>query len=277
MSGLGSLGLDNLENMRIYDEEKKEKAVEAPAEHKEEDFVYEKTLECPVCGGKFSTKIMKTGKAKLLHTDQDLRPKYEGVDAIKYDVFECTCCGYAALSRYFNAVMPTQAKLIKENISSSVVLRPFEGTVYSYEEAVERYKLALANAVVKKAKTSEKAYICLKSAWLMRGYGEEADASGEQELAAEIKKAEMEYIQNAYNGFLEARKSEDFPMCGMDQYTIDYLIAALALKVGKIDVAARLISQILSSPTANNRAKEKARDLRDALMAEKHKGAKTEK
>ncbi|MCM1569166.1 MAG: DUF2225 domain-containing protein [Roseburia sp.] len=270
LSGFESLGLEHLENMEIYEEEeKKEKAAEA-VEHKEEDFVYDKTIECPVCGEKFVTKIMKTGKAKLLATDRDLRPKYEGVDAIKYDVFQCTACGYAALSRYFNGVMPAQAKLIKENISAKVKLRSYSGSVYSYEEAAERYKLALANAVVKKARPSEKAYICLKSAWLMRGYGEEAAASGDKAFSAEAEKAEMEYIQNAYNGFLEARKSEDYPMCGMDKYTIDYLIAALALRLGKRDVAVKLLSQILSS-TAGVRAKDKARELRDAVMAEMRK------
>lgn len=39
---------------------------------------------------------------------------------------------------------------------------------------------------------------------------------------------EMEYLQNAFKGFVEAQKSERYPMCGMDEYTMDYLTAALA-------------------------------------------------
>ena len=40
---------------------------------------------------------------------------------------------------------------------------------YSYEKAIERYKLALYNTLVKKGKNSEKAYECLKISWLYRG------------------------------------------------------------------------------------------------------------
>ncbi|MBR2057863.1 MAG: DUF2225 domain-containing protein, partial [Fibrobacter sp.] len=35
-----------------------------------------------------------------------------------------------------------------------------------YDTSIERYKLALYNSMVKRAKISEKSYICLKIAWL---------------------------------------------------------------------------------------------------------------
>ena len=87
LSGLAGLGLDNLENMNIFEETSKaEESAEAKVVTVEEkDFIYDKTMECPVCGQHFSTKIMKTGKNKLIGTDQDLRPRYEGIDAVKYD------------------------------------------------------------------------------------------------------------------------------------------------------------------------------------------------
>ncbi len=44
-----------------------------------------------------------------------------------------------------------------------------DGEIYTYEQALERYKLTLANAIVKKAKASEKSVhlseIILASAW----------------------------------------------------------------------------------------------------------------
>lgn len=274
LSGLARLGLDNLENMSIF-EEKKNKPKEQKAEVKEvelreEDFVFDKAVECPVCGEKFYTKVMKTGKAKLLGTDQDLRARYEGIDAVKYDVVQCTHCGYAALTRYFAGVTSLQAKLIQENICKNVVVHAYPGAIYSYEEALQQYKLALANAVVKKAKNSEKAYICLKSAWLVRGYREDAQKNGKTELVKDLESAELEYIQNAYDGFVSARQTENFPMCGMDENTIDYLIAALALKLDKLDVAGRMVSSIIASPNANSRAKEKARLLKEAIMEKAH-------
>ena len=81
LSGLGNLGLAGLEGMDIYEEEEtKEKAAAAAAPPKieEKDLIYDKVFSCPVCGKDFSAKIMKTGKAKLIGTDMDLRAKYEG-------------------------------------------------------------------------------------------------------------------------------------------------------------------------------------------------------
>ncbi len=273
LSGLAGLGLDNLENMNIYEEAKTEEdskqAVLAP-KVEEKDLIYDKTFSCPVCGANFVSKIMKTGKAKMLGTDQDLRPKYEGIDANKYDVQLCTECGYAALSRFFPNISSGQAKLIKENISKNVRLHPYNGEIYTYEEALEQYKLALANAVVKRARASEKAYICLKSAWVLRGYREFLQESGGADNAAlqVHAKEEAEYLKNAYDGFLEARKSEPFPMCGMDEVTIDYLLAVLAIRFKQYDVASRLTAAILGSPSANTRTKDKARELKEQIMAE---------
>ena len=272
LSGLAGLGLDELENVDIYkSEEREKKEKEVPVQKAEEkDLIYEKTFQCPVCEESFPAKIMKSGKAKLIKTDQDLRPQHEGIDAAKYDVLLCPHCGYAALSRYFNSVVNTQAKLIKENISSRVQLRPYTGETYSYDEAVERYKLALANAVVKRAKPSEKAFICLKSAWLLRGYAEslEQEANPDSGKIAELRKQELDYLENAYNGFVEAIQSENFPMCGMDEITVDYLIAVLAARFKKYDVASRLVASILTSATANNRTKDKARELKEQILAD---------
>lgn len=272
LSGLAGLGLDNLENLDIYDTPKKENEKGAAEVNKveEKDLLYDKVFECPVCDNKFPAKVMKTGKAKLLGTDQDLRARYEGIDAVKYDVELCPKCGYAALTRYFPHISFGQAKLIRENISQKVQLRPYTGEIYTYDEAMERYKLCLANAVVKRARASEKAFICLKSGWLVRGYTESlvAEGSGDEAKLQELKAMEDNYLLNAYNGFVEAVQSESFPMCGMDEMTINYLLAVLAARFKKFDVASKMIATILTSPQANTRMKDKARDLKEQVMEE---------
>ncbi len=274
LSGLGGLGLGGLEGMDIFEEEEAKKeasAAAAPPKIEEKDLIYDKNFTCPVCGTEFRAKIMKTGKAKLLGTDQDLRARYEGIDAVKYDVELCPVCGYAALSRYFSNLGSAQAKLIKEKISISVHITEYHDEVYSYEQAFERYQLALACAMVKKAKASEKAYICLKSGWLVRGWREslQDNGKGNEALVEKLKKQEDDYLQNAFRGFAEARKSESFPLCGMDEVTVDYLLAVLAIRFKKFDVASHLVAGILASPSANARMKDKARDLKEQIMAEK--------
>lgn len=274
LSGLSKLGLGNLENTSIYEEPKDEKKdgkqEKAVEKVQEKDLIFDRSFECPVCYEKVTSKVMKSGKAKLLRTDKDLRPVYEGIDAQKYDVVVCPHCGFSAITRFFVPMTAGQAKLIKENISSKVHLTPHTGEIYTYEQAFERYQLALASAVVRQTKSSEKAYCCLKSAWLLRGWQEElAAAEGDnKEKIAELKEAEKEYLQNAMEGLSTAKASENFPVCGMDENTVDYLLAVLAFWAGKYDVASRLIAALLTTPTANARVKDKARDLKDEIVAE---------
>lgn len=276
-SGLKDMGLGDLEDKDLFEEETKavEQAAAEPAQPEEKEFILDKTFTCPVCDKNFTSRIMKTGKAKLVSMDLDLRPRYVGVDATKYDVELCPHCGYAALTRYFTALTSNQIHLVKEQISNKVKLQQHTEDYYTYEEAMERYKMALICAVVKKAKNSEKAYICLKSAWLVRGYKEELENKRQllPQQREELDAQEQEYLQNAYKGFVEAQKSERYPMCGMDEYTMDYLMAALAYEVGEMDTASLCVSRLLAS-MANNRVKDKARDLKDLIVARKKELAK---
>ncbi len=178
-AGLESLGLNIKKDIDVYDEEKKEtnsgqENENKPKEMAEEDLLFDKSYTCPVCDSEFKCKMVRTGKAKLVSADTDLRPKYQGIDPLKYDAILCPKCGYASLNRYFNFVMSSQSKLIKEQISQNFKYESEEDKVYSYDEAIMRYKMALLNTVVKKGKTSERAYTCLKLAWLFRGKREEA-------------------------------------------------------------------------------------------------------
>lgn len=275
--GLSSLGLDSLQGADIFEElTKKEKAApEGPAVLEEKDMIYDKKTTCPVCDTEFMCKSLKAGKTRFLGNDKDLRPIYEGIDAQKYDIALCPNCGYAALTKYFPRVTTKQAAFIRKNISSKVRLHAYTGDTYSYEDAIERYQLALASAVVKKAKTSEKAYICLKNAWLLRGYAqylaEEKHMSKEQ-LGA-VTQLEKKFLQNAFRGLSASVASESYPICGMDEGTLDYLLAAIAMQLEDYDGAGKIVANILISTTVNPRIKDKARDLKDEIM-EKKKEAK---
>lgn len=268
LSGLEQFGLGGLENMDLYEAPKKKEEKEAPPVMQEQDFLFDKTFTCPICDKEFKSRTVRIGKAKLIGTDMDLRPKYEQVDLLKYDIIMCPHCGYAALSRYFKFLTSPQAKRIKETISKKFKPITKAKEIYTYDEALERYKLTLANAIVKLAKPSEKAYICLKTAWLLRGKGEHLDQA-DPEYAAKKQKVdeeESEFLKSALDGFLTARQSESFPMCGMDEATVDYVISVTATKFEQYDVASKLISQIIASPGTNPRMKDKARDLKEQIV-----------
>lgn len=282
LSGLGDLGLGNLEGMEIYETQKADadRNIEREPktqEVKEEDLLFDKSFTCPVCDKDFKAKMVRSGKAKAMIPDIDLRPRYEYVDVLKYDIIACPHCGYAGMGKNFAYLTAGQKKAIRENICSSFKSRTVDPNqkVYTYKEALERHKLALVNTIVKHGKASEKAYICLKTGWLLRGEAESFDPQ-EPDYAKkkrENESAEYQFLKNAYDGFIQARASETFPICGMDEMTIDYLLSALAIRFGEYDTAAKLISAIIVSRTANPRIKDKAHDLKD-ILAEKVKERK---
>lgn len=274
LSGLEKFGLGNLENVDIFSEEKKKRKAEEKKENKPElmeaDLLFDKTHKCPVCENDFKAKAVKIGKAKLIEVEMDLRPKYKNIDSLKYDAIVCPYCGYAALSRFFEFITSPQVKLVKDKICVNYRAKRGEKEFYSYDDAIENHKLALLNAIVKKARVSERAYICLKLAWIIRGKAESIlqDDENYNEILKKCHKEEAEYIKNAYEGFKAAITSETYPMCGMDETTVDYLVAVLAMKTGSFDIASKLVSGIITSRTTNKRMKEKALNLKEELIRE---------
>ncbi|NLP15780.1 MAG: DUF2225 domain-containing protein [Clostridiales bacterium] len=274
-SGLEEFGLDNLSNINIYDEEEKQEAEvkkKAGNTFSEEDIIFDKTFSCPVCDTDFKAKSVMTGKVKLQKLDTDLRPKYLKADPLKYDAILCTNCGYASLTRFFKYVTYKQAELIKNTIS--VNYKPTAETegIYSYDDAIARHKMALVSSIVKKSKTSERAYTCLKTAWVIRGKAETlpGDTPNYKQVIAQLRKEELEFIQNAYDGFCEAFMKETFPMCGMDENTVTLLVAELARKIGKYDESSRWISRVLISRDASERIKDRAREIKELIKEGKN-------
>lgn len=276
--GLEKLGLRTAQSMEnLFEEEKKKKENTANAVEEiptEASFLLEKKFRCAVCDKEFKGKMVKSGRIKRLESDPDLRPKYQYIDTIKYDVTSCPHCGYTAMSRYFDHLSSTQMRLIKEQICANFnSTGAEEPEIIDYDTAIGRYKLALYTTIVKRAKNSEKAYCCLKIAWLYRGKAENLDEKTKDKEAVlkACKEQEEVFYKQAYDGFMKAVSSEMFPICGMDQNTMDYLLAYMSAHFKRYDVASKCISNILGS-SASNKIKDKARDLKEQIIAELKKG-----
>lgn len=267
LTGLEGLGLGELKDMEVYEDTKvAEKAAgrEQKKEKTEVDFLFVKMYPCPVCSYEIRVPAVRTGKAKLIGQDRDLRPHYEGIDPLKYDAISCPECGYSALTRFFSTITAKQKELIREKISPKFQTLPLPDGCFDYDDAVIRHRLALACAMVKHSKVSERAYICLKTAWLLRGKGEHVDTVKEKKA---VEAEEIEFLETAFEGFEEAVSKESFPICGMDETTLYCMLAEIGHRVGKYEEAARLVSRVITSH-ANERIKNRAREIKDAILAD---------
>ncbi len=278
LSGLSNMGLGKLEGADIFAEEKKKTASPPPkpqpkpkeeAPFDENDMLFDKSAECVVCGKKFTSRTVKTGKARPIGQDPDLRPKFAKFEPAKYDVVVCPYCGYACLTKYFGPLPQAQVKLLRDNIGGKVH-GVASGSILTYDDAIQRYQLALASSIVKRGKDSEKAFTCLKMAWVIRSKKETLpdDTEDYDNVMEKLRTDENEALKAAYDGFVSARQKEHFPIAGMDEITMDYLLAVLSARFEDYSVSQKMISTILMSKTANSRIKDKARELKEQVLME---------
>lgn len=253
LKGMGFENLDKIElfkekDARVETEENKEKGYTL------EEVLYDKTYVCPICNTEFKTKAIRSGKNRLMSSDLDLKPQYDIVNPIFYECIVCEACGYAALSKNFNSLTTSQIRWIKEQICSKYKPYHYE-PIIDAKVAVSRYKLALLNSFVKKAKDGEKAYICLKIAWIYR----------------DLKESEQEevFLKYALTGFENAYNNGRFPIFELGELTTAYIIADMHRRLKSYDKAMQWIGYVILDKSISLRLKTRALHLKGIIQEEK--------
>ncbi|MBP5305356.1 MAG: DUF2225 domain-containing protein, partial [Lachnospiraceae bacterium] len=176
------------------------------------------------------------------------------------------------IAKYFTYLGTAQCKLIKENITKAFKGIDESGDIYTYDNAIGRFKLALVSTIVKRAKDSERAYTCLKLAWVLRGKRESLpeDTPDRENVIKQLEADEKEALENAYVGFDSAFSSENLPICGnLDEGALMIILADLSRRIGKTEEAGRWISSILTSRTIKDNVKNKAREIKEIIDSAK--------
>lgn len=88
-----------------------------------------------------------------------------------------------------------------------------------------------------------------------------------EKIAACLKEGEEFYLQ-AYEGFIKAISQEMFPIYGMDEGTLDYLLAYMSFHFKKYDMASKCLGSVLTSSSASRRLKDMALDLKEEIVSQ---------
>lgn len=239
----------------------------------EKTLLLDKTYTCPICDKKIKVKSVKTNVAKFVGTGPDLRPSHSNINVTKYEVASCNYCGYTALVKDFPNTTQIQRKLLREKIQANFKSHeevPCDS--YSVETAISRLKMALLCTVTKAGKESEIGNICLKISWLYQDLVDELSEAApdyEDKKTAYLAEAHNQAM-NAYEHLSKARMEENYPIAGMNEATLDYLLSYLAYEKGEYQTSMQYLSGVVTTRGISPRLKDKCLELKELVNARLH-------
>lgn len=217
------------------------------------NHLFDKQIICPVCDAHFKTKTVKSKSPRVNSKDSDFFIRYSVVNPYFYDVIVCNSCGYAAMRSDFDNIKTHKKNLVFSNVTPKWKPREYPD-ILDEKLAIERYKLALLNALLLQLADSTKAMISLKIAWMHRLLN-----NTDQETV---------FLKQALEGFNKAYIYEIFPIYGLQRDSLMYLLGELNRKLGNYPEALQWFSKTIVSVNSSYKVKEMARMGRDLIKDE---------
>lgn len=224
-----------------------------------DEYVYAKQFTCPVCQASFASILARDSKLRFMSVEYDLRPVFTPIEPMFYDLVLCETCGWCAPKESFAAPLKErQQDAVGDKITANFKKVPYPKEP-SVDEAIGRYKHALLCAEAKNGPIGERAYLYMKLTWLYRVKG------GELENEKAAAKAALE-------SFTKSISEDDFPVAGLEEHTVFYLISAFSTFLGDYKNALASLSRIITNDKASKRLKDRARDLKDMIKEKQEAG-----
>lgn len=217
------------------------------------NHLFDKQITCPVCNAQFKAKTVKSKSPRIASRDSDFFIRYSGINPYFYDVLICNSCGYAAMRGDFENLKTHKKQLVFSNVTPKWKPREYPD-ILDEKLAIERYKLALLNAVLLDLPDSVKGMISLKISWIYRLLENDAQ--------------ERTFLVQALDGLQDAYIKEIFPIYGLQRDAFMYLLGELNRRLGNHKDALLWYSKTIVSVNSTHRIKELARTGRDSIKNE---------
>jgi uncharacterized protein (DUF2225 family) len=214
------------------------------------NHLFDKQVICPVCGAHFKAKTVKSKSPRVISKDSDFFIRYSVANPYFYDVLICNSCGYAAMKSDFEKLKSHKKDLVLSNVTPKWKPREYPD-ILDEKLAIERYKLALLNAIVIDLPNSTKGMISLKIAWMYR--------------LLDNRDQEIAFLKQALEGFNNAYINEIFPIYGLQRDSLMYLLGELNRRLGNGQDALLWYSRTIVNTNSSYKVKEMARAGRDLI------------
>lgn len=199
----------------------------------ETNELYDKKIRCPLCDRTFITKRVRISKLRLIKRDEDFLPYYKGENPLKYNIYVCPHCGYAASENRYDSLTVSDKEIIIKEITSKWHKRDY-GNLRTVDDAILTYKLALYIGQLLNYKKVELGSICLSIAWLNRIKGDVDE--------------ENRFLKLTKNLFEEGFYNESLAGTNMDELKLGYLIGEINRRLVEKEEALKWFNTILSNP-----------------------------
>ncbi|MCL2169049.1 MAG: DUF2225 domain-containing protein [Defluviitaleaceae bacterium] len=214
---------------------------------------YPKDFACPVCRAKFQATVLRSTKLRLDHMEE-LFPVYKDVEPMCYDIMMCALCGYASFKDKFDKISDKMQDLLLEKLRPNYL--NFMPATFPLEidhmQAIEFYKYALLTACLKKTSFGEKAMLFIKMAWLYKALGDDENYLFHTKYA-------HQYLSQAFT-------TENFPIFGMSEGAVTYLLASFSMDLGDYTTALKFLSDVIVNKNLTARIRDLARDKKDKVQ-----------
>jgi uncharacterized protein (DUF2225 family) len=204
-----------------------------------QEALWDKALNCPLCGEKITTKNVRTSSYRVVERESDFRPICRGaVEPLLYEVWVCPHCLYANRREQFEE-LPARDKekllATKESRFEVADGKEFIG-IRTKDAAIKSYLLAEMCCQGRDLSRQVLAGLYLRAAWLFRY----------------LKDAEREkvYIKKSIDEYIAAFQSERELKGKLGEDGLTYLIGDLYHRIGSDEEALKYLSRLTSDKSA---------------------------
>lgn len=156
------------------------------------DYIFEKTVSCPICNNKFLTYGQKVSKLRSTGMDNDLRRRYQDFDPLWFNIWACPECHYTNFYNEFTSLSPSKFKLVTAKLTSLLNGQKLTLTKdIDINQLFTKYYLALYCAESIKSPNIKLGKIWMNIMWLYRDCGDE-------EMEKIASASALNFYQEAY-------------------------------------------------------------------------------
>lgn len=138
------------------------------------DFLFNKEVQCPICGKKFNVSMQRLSKLKLDKVNLDFRKMYHDFEPLWYSLWVCPNCYYTNFYNEFNNIQDKAVKQLKDKLPElkDLYIPQFTG-VRNIDQVFMEYYMAMYCAKNANANAIKFGKIWLQLSWLYSDVGDE--------------------------------------------------------------------------------------------------------